>query len=107
MQPLGVGNALLLIDTGHDDAVGHAQACDQFPFQHFAAQRVGARLEDSPQARLGIYGAQCTQRFADGRGVMRKVVDDCDAADLRAHFQTPLDALEAGQRRTIASLLTP
>ena len=29
VQALGVGNALLLIDAGEDDAVGEAQACDE------------------------------------------------------------------------------
>ena len=99
MQPLGVGNALLLIDAGQHDAVGQAQARDQIGFEHLAAQRVGARLQDCPQTRLGINGAECPQRLANRRRMMRKVFDDGDAADLGAHLQPPLDAFEGGQRR--------
>ena len=52
MQALGLGNALLLVDAGEDDAVGEAQALDEIGFEDFAAQRVGARLEDGPEARI-------------------------------------------------------
>ena len=98
VQALGVGDALLLIDAGENDVVGEAQAFDQIGFEHFAAKRVGARLEHGPEARLRIDGAQCAQGFADGRGVMGEVVDDGDAGDLGAHFEAALDAFEAGER---------
>ena len=59
MQALGFGDALLLVDAGEDDAVGEAEAGDEIGRENFAAQRVGARLEHGPEARLRI----------DGRGV--------------------------------------
>ncbi len=46
---------------------------------------------------MRVDGAQRSQGFADGRGVMRKVVDDGDAGDDGAHFKAALDAFEAGQ----------
>ncbi len=98
VQALGVGNALLLVDAGENDAIGEAQACDQIGLEHLAAQRVGARLQHCPEARLRIDGAQRAQGFANGRGVVGKVFDDGDAADFGAHFKPALDALEGGER---------
>src|SRR5579863_6201349 len=40
MQTLLLGNALLLIHAGEDDAVGIAQALDEVAFEHLAPQRV-------------------------------------------------------------------
>ncbi len=52
MQPLGIGNALLLIDAGENHAIGEAQAFHQLVFEHLAAQRVGARFEHGPESRV-------------------------------------------------------
>jgi hypothetical protein len=76
VQALGVGNTLLLIDAGQQDAVGQAQAGHQIGFEHLAPQRIRARLQHGPQPRLRINRAQRAQRFADGRGVVGEVVDD-------------------------------
>src|SRR5205085_1289770 len=63
-----------------------------------AAQRIGARLADSPQPSPGIARAQRLQSFRDGRRMMRKIVDQGDAGDLGLHFQATLHAAEAGKR---------
>ncbi len=98
VQALGLGNALLLVDAGQNDAIGQAQAGDQIGCKHLAAQRVGARLEHRPKARTRINGAQAPQGFANGGRMVGKVFDDGDAADLGAHFQAPLDAFEGRER---------
>ena len=98
MEALGLGDALLLVDAGENDAIGEAKAGDEIGFEHFAAQRVGARLENGPEARLRIDGAQGAQGFANGGGVVREVFNDGDAGDLGADFEAALDALEGGER---------
>ena len=97
MQALGIRDALLLIDAGEDDAVGKTEAFDQIALEDFAAERIGARFEDCPKARMRIDGAQRAQGFANGGWVVGEIVDDGDAADFGANFETALDALEAGE----------
>ncbi len=97
METLGLGNALLLIDAGEDDAVGEAKAGDEIGGEDFAAQRVGARFENGPEARLRINGAKCAKGFANGGGMVGEVLNDGDAVDLGADFKAALDALEGGE----------
>ena len=97
VQPLVLGNALLLEDAGEDDVIGEREACDEIVRQDFAAERVGARLEHGPEAPPRIDGAQCAEGFADGGGVVSEVFDDGDAVDYCADFKAALDALEGGE----------
>ena len=98
VESLRVGNALLLIDEfGEDYAVGEAEAGDEIVLQDLAAEGVGARLEDGPEARLGVDGAESAEGFADGGGVVGEVVDDGDAGDLGADFKPAFDAFEGGE----------
>ena len=48
VKAFGVGDALLLIDAGENDAVGEAQAGDEFGLEDLATEGVGAGLEDCP-----------------------------------------------------------
>jgi hypothetical protein len=44
VEPLGLRNALLLVDAGQHNAVGQAQALDQIAFEHLAPERIRTRL---------------------------------------------------------------
>ena len=50
VQALGLRNALLLIDGGENGAIGEAEALDEVGGEDFAAQRVGSRLQNGPDA---------------------------------------------------------
>ena len=82
MQALGLGNALLLVDAGENHAIGEAETGDEIGREDFAAQRVGAGFEHSPDASPRINGTQCPEGFADGGGVVGEVLDERDAVDL-------------------------
>ena len=59
-------------------------------------------------AHLGIHRAQRSQRLANRRGMMRKIVDDGYAANFGAHLQPPLhapEALERGNNRVFGDAL--
>ena len=73
VQALGVGNALLLVDAGEDNAGRQAEAGDKIGFENLAAQRVGARLKDCPEARVGIDRAQGAEGFANGGWMVREI----------------------------------
>ena len=51
MQALGVRDALLLIDAGQNHVIGETETFNEIVFEHFAPQRVGARLQHGPEAR--------------------------------------------------------
>ena len=97
VQALSLRNALLLKNGGEDDSIGEAEAFNEIGRENLAAQRVGARLEHGPKATRRIDGAECTEGFADGGGVMGKVLDEGDAVDFCADFETALDAFEGGE----------
>src|SRR4051812_27789709 len=65
MQTFLFGDTLLLVNAGKHHAISEAEAVDQFAFEHFAAERIGPRLEHRPEARRRIYSAQRAKRFAD------------------------------------------
>jgi hypothetical protein len=77
--------------------VGEGEAFNQFALEDIAAKRVGARFQHSPEAAAGKSRAKGAQRFANGGGVVGEVVDDGDAVNLRANFETPAHAAEAGK----------
>ena len=69
MQALGLGNAFLLVDAGEDDPIRQLQAGDDLGLQHFAPQRIGARLEHRPRAAHRGYtdrSARSVSRMAVG-----------------------------------------
>src|SRR5258705_6496078 len=59
-----------------------------------ASARVGPWLEHGPQPALGISLSDALDGFAYGRGMVRKVIDDEDAADLATLLLPPFHALE-------------
>ncbi|MCW0466752.1 hypothetical protein NB705_003825 [Xanthomonas sacchari] len=61
--------------------------------------RIAARLHRHHDARGTDLGAQAFERGADGGGMVGEVVVNGDALRLAEHFQAPLDAAEARQRR--------
>ena len=87
IEPLGFGNALLLVNAGEHHAIGETQARDELVGEHLAAQRVGARFEHGPEPRLRINGAERAESFANGGGVVREVLNERDAGDLGRALQ--------------------
>ena len=97
-EALIFGDGLGAEDSGDDYFIGMRQAAREIALQHAAAQRIGARLENRPQACAGVAGAERLQRSGDGGGMMREVIDDRDAIDLGLHFEAALHALESLER---------
>ena len=82
---------------GEDDAGGEAEAGDEVGCEDFAAEGVGAGLEDGPEAGRGVDGAEGAEGFADGGGVVGEVVDEGDAANYSTDFEAALDAFKVGK----------
>jgi hypothetical protein len=97
VEALGGWDAFGLEDGGEDDAVGEGEAFDELGFEDVAAEGVGARFEDGPEALAGVGLAEGAEGFADGGGVVCEVVDDGDVVDDGADFETALNALEGCQ----------
>src|SRR5262249_50028492 len=57
-----------------------------------------ARLEDRPQTRTWIARAQGSNRLLNRRGMVREIIDDRYAINLRSHLQPAFHALEGLQR---------
>ena len=85
---------LALEDAGEDDAIGEGERVHEGEFEDVAAESVGARLEDSPEATVGVALAKGAEGFANGGGMMREVVDDGDAVDLCANLEAAFDGAE-------------
>ena len=75
-------------------ASASAKAFGQFALEDIAPGGVAARLEDGPEALLGVAAAQRAQGFADGGGMMAEIVYHRDAAGHAAHFHAPPHAFE-------------
>ena len=98
---------MLLINASEDDTVCQTETFNQLVLEDFAAKGVGARLEDGPETRLRIDGAQGTQGFADGRGVVGEVVNDGDTKISARTSRRRLTLLKLARAATMASLATP
>jgi len=94
-------NALLLKDSGQDDAVGPAAGSQSDRIPAPCAAACSSAAPNGPQAGVGINRTQRPEGFADGRGVVREVFDHRDASDLGAHLQPPLHALETCSAATM------
>ena len=81
-------------DLGNNHGIRLAEGLGQFLLENIAARGVAPRLEDGPNALVGVTQAQRAQGFADGRGMMPKIVQDSHAAGDAAHFHAPFDSLE-------------
>src|SRR5208282_2922221 len=92
IEPFGLRDRLRFEDGRDDYLIGEREAAGERILQHVAAHGVRARLEHDPQARLRIARPQRPNRLLDGRGMMRKVVDDRDAVDFGLHLQPALHA---------------
>jgi hypothetical protein len=97
VQAFGIGNALLLVDTGEDDAVSEKKALDQVGLKNLAAESVGAGFQHRPNAAGRVNGPECPEGFADGGGVVSEVVNDGNSVDNGADFKPPFDGFEGGE----------
>src|SRR5262249_19150602 len=94
IEALVLRNRIRLEDRGDYGFVGEREAVGKILLKHISPKGVGTRLENGPKAPTGIASAQCLKRCGDGRWMMRKVVDDSDAVDLRFDLEASFDALE-------------
>src|SRR5262249_20712340 len=70
----------------------------QIVLQDIAAHGVGAWLENRPQPRTRVSRTKSGKRSGNSRRMVRKVVNDRDTVDLRAHLEASLHALEGLKR---------
>ena len=89
VQALSCGGFLGLVERRESDAVGLGKCIGNFALEDVSAACGGTRLINSPQP-LGMKGlAQSLERFANGGGVMCKILVYGDSVDFSELLQAP------------------
>ena len=98
VQALGGGDVFLLEDPGQSTIWSASERLSTSSRSKTLRRSVLERGSSTAHRRvLGYAARRALQGFADGGGVVREVIDDGDAVDLRANFQPALDAAEGGE----------
>ncbi len=90
-------NRLAPEHSSHHDRIRKRQRINKFPLKHIPPQCIRSRLQNRPNPSSFVSRAQRSQRLANRRRMMRKIINHRNSSNLSANLQTPLYALERRQ----------
>src|SRR6516162_2075555 len=79
VEALVIGELACTVDPAEENSVAEGQGLRESVLKNATAHRIGARFQDGPETAAGPSEAGGFDRGADGRGVMREIVNDEDA----------------------------
>src|SRR6267154_4540867 len=95
VEAIVVAELLCVVDAAENDLVGCGERLWQGFLEDFAAHGVRTGFENGPEATSGPAAAGSGDGGANSGGVMRKIIDDEDAAEFAFDVEAALYAFES------------